>query len=69
MLPEERKAIAKFASPQHAASFQHSFHRYTFKFILNWIVLFVYTQCMQINRTVDILWIIWFWDFFLFLFL
>ncbi|KTF85873.1 hypothetical protein cypCar_00033139, partial [Cyprinus carpio] len=27
MLPEQRKAIAKFVNPQHAASFQHSFHR------------------------------------------
>uniref|UniRef100_A0A671M7W6 RRM domain-containing protein n=1 Tax=Sinocyclocheilus anshuiensis TaxID=1608454 RepID=A0A671M7W6_9TELE len=47
MLPEQRKAIAKFVNPQHAASFQHSFHRYTFKLILNWIVLCVYTQCMK----------------------
>ncbi len=58
MLPEQRKAIAKFVNPQHAESFQHSFHRYTFKFILNWIVLFVYTQCMKMNRAIDILWII-----------
>ncbi|XP_016336755.1 RNA-binding protein 33 [Sinocyclocheilus anshuiensis] len=28
MLPEQRKAIAKFVNPQHAASFQHSFHRH-----------------------------------------
>ncbi|XP_052416597.1 RNA-binding protein 33 isoform X6 [Carassius gibelio] len=28
MVPEQRKAIAKFVNPQHAASFQHSFHRH-----------------------------------------
>ncbi|XP_067258255.1 RNA-binding protein 33 isoform X3 [Chanodichthys erythropterus] len=28
MLPEQRKAIAKFVNPEHAASFQHSFHRH-----------------------------------------
>ncbi|XP_016388803.1 RNA-binding protein 33 isoform X2 [Sinocyclocheilus rhinocerous] len=28
MLPEQRKAIAKFVNSQHAASFQHSFHRH-----------------------------------------
>ncbi|XP_036451989.1 RNA-binding protein 33 isoform X2 [Colossoma macropomum] len=28
MLPEQRKAIAKFVNPQHALSFQHSFHRH-----------------------------------------
>ncbi|XP_065145454.1 RNA-binding protein 33 isoform X1 [Paramisgurnus dabryanus] len=28
MLPEQRKAIAKFKNPQHASSFQHSFHRH-----------------------------------------
>lgn len=28
MLPEQRKAIAKFANPEHAVSFQHSFHRH-----------------------------------------
>ncbi|XP_052457486.1 RNA-binding protein 33-like isoform X3 [Carassius gibelio] len=28
MLPEQRKAIAKFVNPQHAVSFQHSFHRH-----------------------------------------
>ncbi|XDV18059.1 hypothetical protein PO909_023832 [Leuciscus waleckii] len=26
MLPEQRKAIAKFVNPEHAVSFQHSFH-------------------------------------------
>ncbi|XP_076828697.1 RNA-binding protein 33 isoform X2 [Brachyhypopomus gauderio] len=28
MLPQQRKAIAKFINPQHALSFQHSFHRH-----------------------------------------
>ncbi|KAL7879388.1 hypothetical protein SRHO_G00016420 [Serrasalmus rhombeus] len=28
MLPDQRKAIAKFVNPQHALSFQHSFHRH-----------------------------------------
>ncbi|XP_068199887.1 RNA-binding protein 33 isoform X2 [Antennarius striatus] len=28
MMPQQRKAIAKFSSPQHAASFQMSFHRH-----------------------------------------
>ncbi|XP_072544583.1 RNA-binding protein 33 isoform X2 [Salminus brasiliensis] len=28
MLPQQRKAIAKFVNPQHALSFQHSFHRH-----------------------------------------
>ncbi|XP_057185906.1 RNA-binding protein 33 isoform X4 [Triplophysa rosa] len=28
MIPEQRKAIAKFKIPQHATSFQHSFHRH-----------------------------------------
>ncbi|XP_055085905.1 LOW QUALITY PROTEIN: RNA-binding protein 33 [Periophthalmus magnuspinnatus] len=28
MIPQHRKAIAKFSSPQHAASFQTSFHRH-----------------------------------------
>uniref|UniRef100_A0A8C1G895 RNA binding motif protein 33a n=1 Tax=Cyprinus carpio TaxID=7962 RepID=A0A8C1G895_CYPCA len=28
ILPEQRKAIAKFVNPQHAVSFQHSFHRH-----------------------------------------
>lgn len=28
MLPQHRKAIARFSSPQHAASFQTSFHRH-----------------------------------------
>ncbi|XP_072235061.1 RNA-binding protein 33 isoform X2 [Leuresthes tenuis] len=28
MLPQQRKAIAKFSTPQHAASFQMSFHRH-----------------------------------------
>ncbi|XP_066538009.1 RNA-binding protein 33 [Hoplias malabaricus] len=28
MLPGQRKAIAKFVNPQHALSFQHSFHRH-----------------------------------------
>ncbi|XP_077085331.1 RNA-binding protein 33 isoform X2 [Siphateles boraxobius] len=28
MLPEQRKAIAKFVNPEHAVSFQHSFHRH-----------------------------------------
>ncbi|KAG7488474.1 hypothetical protein MATL_G00034620 [Megalops atlanticus] len=28
MLPQQRKAIAKFINPQHAASFQQSFHRH-----------------------------------------
>lgn len=28
MLPQQRKAIAKFMNPQHALSFQHSFHRH-----------------------------------------
>ncbi|XP_068603910.1 RNA-binding protein 33 [Brachionichthys hirsutus] len=28
MMPQQRKAIAKFSSPQHAASFQLSFHRH-----------------------------------------
>ncbi|XP_052001780.1 RNA-binding protein 33-like isoform X2 [Xyrauchen texanus] len=28
MFPEQQKAIAKFVSPQHAESFQHSFHRH-----------------------------------------
>ncbi|XP_028288352.1 RNA-binding protein 33 isoform X2 [Parambassis ranga] len=28
MMPEQRKAIAKFSSPEHAASFQMSFHRH-----------------------------------------
>ncbi|KAF0028013.1 hypothetical protein F2P81_019100 [Scophthalmus maximus] len=27
MMPQQRKAIAKFSSPQHAESFQMSFHR------------------------------------------
>ncbi|XP_014904866.1 RNA-binding protein 33 isoform X1 [Poecilia latipinna] len=28
MMPQQRKAIAKFSNPQHAASFQMSFHRH-----------------------------------------
>ncbi|XP_051572337.1 RNA-binding protein 33-like isoform X2 [Myxocyprinus asiaticus] len=28
MFPEQQKAIAKFVNPQHAESFQHSFHRH-----------------------------------------
>lgn len=28
MIPQQRKAIAKFSSPQHASSFQMSFHRH-----------------------------------------
>ncbi|XP_026217223.1 RNA-binding protein 33 isoform X2 [Anabas testudineus] len=28
MMPQQRKAVAKFSSPQHAASFQMSFHRH-----------------------------------------
>ncbi|XP_053484478.1 RNA-binding protein 33 isoform X2 [Ictalurus furcatus] len=28
MMPQQRKAIATFANPQHALSFQHSFHRH-----------------------------------------
>uniref|UniRef100_A0A3Q2XWW2 RRM domain-containing protein n=1 Tax=Hippocampus comes TaxID=109280 RepID=A0A3Q2XWW2_HIPCM len=28
MIPQQRKAIATFSSPQHAASFQMSFHRH-----------------------------------------
>ncbi|XP_027012565.2 RNA-binding protein 33 isoform X3 [Tachysurus fulvidraco] len=28
MMPQQRKAIAKFVNPQHALSFQHSFHRH-----------------------------------------
>ncbi|MED6244428.1 hypothetical protein ATANTOWER_009945 [Ataeniobius toweri] len=28
MIPQQRKAIAKFSNPQHAASFQMSFHRH-----------------------------------------
>ncbi|XP_051559541.1 RNA-binding protein 33 isoform X3 [Myxocyprinus asiaticus] len=28
MFPEQQKAIAKFVNPQHAVSFQHSFHRH-----------------------------------------
>lgn len=28
MLPQQRKAVAKFVNPQHALSFQHSFHRH-----------------------------------------
>uniref|UniRef100_A0A3Q3QGN6 RRM domain-containing protein n=1 Tax=Monopterus albus TaxID=43700 RepID=A0A3Q3QGN6_MONAL len=28
MMPQQRKAIAKFTCPQHAASFQMSFHRH-----------------------------------------
>ncbi|TRY98863.1 hypothetical protein DNTS_016662 [Danionella cerebrum] len=28
MLPDQRKAIAKFVDPQHALSFQHSFHSF-----------------------------------------
>lgn len=28
MIPQQRKAVAKFSSPQHAASFQTSFHRH-----------------------------------------
>uniref|UniRef100_A0A8C6V1L0 RRM domain-containing protein n=1 Tax=Neogobius melanostomus TaxID=47308 RepID=A0A8C6V1L0_9GOBI len=28
MIPQHRKAIARFSSPQHAASFQTSFHRH-----------------------------------------
>ncbi|XP_041923235.1 RNA-binding protein 33 isoform X2 [Alosa sapidissima] len=27
MVPQQRKAVAKFINPQHAQSFQHSFHR------------------------------------------
>ncbi|KAK2860867.1 hypothetical protein Q7C36_005033 [Tachysurus vachellii] len=28
MMPQQRKAVAKFVNPQHALSFQHSFHRH-----------------------------------------
>ncbi|XP_028825749.1 RNA-binding protein 33 isoform X2 [Denticeps clupeoides] len=28
MLPQQRRAVAKFVNPQHAQSFQHSFHRH-----------------------------------------
>lgn len=28
MIPQQSKAVAKFTNPQHAASFQMSFHRY-----------------------------------------